>query len=171
MEPDPTYAKVSPADAAVTLRSLPRRFRGALQPIDDDQVEAWAEQVGPSGTSALDHLVQAARGITTLHQALRQVLNASEPPVLAPAVLDESARDWDGGPSTSVDAELDLLAEEAEAMAATVEGAPGKAWAKTATVAGGGGELTALQVAQEAVRTGVEHLKAAQAAFDQARRA
>ena len=163
-------SSLSPADGAVALRSLPRRYRSVLQPIDDDQVEAWAQQVGPSGTSALDHLVQAARGITVLHQALRQALNASAPPTLPPAVLDESARAFDTSTGTSVDAELDLLADEAEAMATTVTDAPGSAWTKTATVAGGGGEVTTLQILEEAVRTGVDELKAAQQAFDHARR-
>jgi hypothetical protein len=172
MTPGP-YADVSPSDAAVTLRSLPRRYRSVLRPIDDPQVEEWAERAGPAGTSALDHLVQASRGITMLHRALRQVLNAPEPPILPPAVLDESAREWDHGPvpggSTTVDAELDLLAEEAEAMATTIADAPGEAWTHIAAVAGAGTEVTALEVAQEAVRTGVTHLKAARQAFDAAR--
>jgi hypothetical protein len=170
MTPSGPYSSVSPADAAVTLRSLPRRYRGALQPLDDDHVEEWAQRVGPTGTSALDHLAQAARGITLLHQALRQTLNASSPPTVPPAVLDESARDFDTSHGSSVDTELDLLADEAEAMATTIADAPGSAWTKAATVAGGGGEVTALQIAQEAVRTGVDQLKAAQQAFDHARR-
>jgi len=165
----PSRSDISPGDAAVALRSLPRRYRSVLQPLDDPQVEEWAEKVGPSGTSALDHLVQASRGITMLHRALRQALNAPEPPTLPPAVLDEAARQWDTPGGAKVDAELDLLAEEAEAMATTITDAPGQAWTKTATVAGGGGEVTTLQVAQEAVRTGVAQLKAAQQAFDAAR--
>lgn len=165
-----TYSSVSPSDAAVTLRSLPRRYRSVLQPLDDPQVEEWAERVGPEGTSALDHLVQASRGITLLHQALRQTANGEQPPTLPPAVLDEGARAWDTPGGATVEAELDLLAEEAEAMATTISDLPGSAWNKTATVAGGAGELTALQVVQEAVRTGVTHLKAAQQAFDAARR-
>jgi hypothetical protein len=170
MTPSGSSSSVSPADAAVTLRSLPRRYRAALQPIDDDQVEEWAQRAGPTGTSALDHLVHAARGITVLHQALRQALNASTPPTVPPAVLDEAARDFDTTHGTSVDDELELLADEAEAMATTITDAPGSAWTKTATVAGGGGEVTTLQIAQEAVRTGVGQLKAAQQAFDHARR-
>jgi hypothetical protein len=163
-------SSVSPADAAVALRSLHRRYRAALQPIDDPQVDEWAERVGPDGSSALDHLVQASRGIIVVHQALRQALNASSPPTLPPGVLDASARDFDTTHATSVDAELGLLADEAEAAATTVTDAPGDAWKKTATVAGGGGEVTTLQLLAELVRTGVDQLKAAQQAFDQARR-
>lgn len=170
VSPTGPYASTSPSDAATALRSFPRRFRAVLRPIDDDQVEAWAEQVGPTGTSAADHLVQAARGITVLHQALRQALHAPQPPTLAPAVLDESARAFDTVVPTSVDDELHLLAEEAEAMATTIGDAPASAWAKRATVAGGGGELTTLEIAREAVRTGVDHLRAAQEAFEHARR-
>ena len=117
MSPSGTYASTSPSDAAVALRSFPRRFRSVLQPIDDDHVDEWAHRVGTSGTSAFDHLVQASRGVTVLHQALRQALNASEPPTLPPAVLDESARAFDTSQGSSVDAELELLADEAEAMA------------------------------------------------------
>lgn len=152
----------------MTLRSLPRRYRSALRPIDDELVDDWAQQVGPGGMSALDHLVQAARGITVLHEALKKVLVASEPPVLMPAVLDEAARTWD--PAHDVEAELDLLADEAEAMAVTITGTDGRAWTRTATVAGADREVTALDVVNEAVRTGVTHLKAAQAAFEAARR-
>jgi len=163
-------SSVSPADAAVALRSLPRRYRSALQPIDDPQVDEWAERVGPDGSSALDHLVQASRGITVVHQALRQALNASSPPTLPPGVMDPAARAFDTSHGTSVDAELDLLADEAEAAATTVVDAPGEAWKKTATVAGGGGEVSTLQLLAELVRTGVDQLKAAQQAFDHARR-
>jgi hypothetical protein len=170
MSPSGTYASTSPSDAAVALRTFPRRYRSVLQPIEDDNVDEWAHRVSASGTSAFDHLVQASRGITVLHQALRQALNASEPPTLPPAVLDESARGFDTSQGGSVDAELDLLADEAEAMATTISDAPGAAWKRTATVAGGGGEVTTLQIAQEAVRTGVTHLKAAQQTFDEARR-
>jgi len=160
--------QISPGDAAVALRSLPRRYRAALRPIDDDQVEEWAQQVGADGSSAVEHLAGAARGITMLHQALRQVMHASSPPVLLPAVLDASAREW-GHTDGDVEAELVLLADEAEAMAQTVTDAPGKDWTRTATVAGHDGEITALDVVAEAVRTGVDELKAATAAFESAR--
>ena len=39
-------AKLSPSDAAVTLRSLPRRFRAALRPVDDDNLDEFAGRVG-----------------------------------------------------------------------------------------------------------------------------
>lgn len=160
-------SSVSPGDAAVTMRSLPRRYGSALAGAADEDTHELATRTGPDGASALDHLAAAARGTTLLHQALKQVLQQDDP-VLVPAVTDPGARAWEH--PTDLEGELALLAEEAPAMADTIDGAHGKDWARTATVAGGGGEVSALDVAREAVRTGIDHLKAAEAAMAEARR-
>ncbi len=86
-------ARMSPQDGVAALRSLPRRLRAALRPIDDPDVEERAERV-PAGD-----------------------------------------------------------------------------WSRTAAVAGGTAEVTALDVLREAVRTGVTDLRAAERDFDEVRRA
>ena len=158
---------VSPSDGAVALRSLPRRFRSALRPTDDDNLEEFAQRVGSGGMSPLDYLVDTNRSLPFLQRALEQVLR-EDSPVLPPAVLDASAREWPGAPG-SLDDELDLLKTEAEAFASRVERVPSADWTRAGTVAGGG-EVTALQVLDEAVRTAIADLKSAQTTLNEVRR-
>jgi len=161
-------ARLSPQDKAVALRSLPRRFRAALRPIDDRIVEEWAEQVSSTGHAPIDHLVDADRSLTFLRQSLEQVLHHDRP-ALAPAALDPSARDWP--PTRSgLDDELDLLAVTVDGFATLVERVPAGDWGRAATVAGSGAELTALDVLREAIRTAVTDLRLAEHAFEENRR-
>lgn len=161
-------ARLSPQDGVVALRSLPRRFRAALRPIDDPDVEAWAEQVSATGHAPIDHLVDADRTLTLLRQALEQVLH-HDAPVLTPGTFEPSAREWPAGHG-SLDDELDLLGTTAEGFAAVAERVPAADWGRPASVAGGRGDVTALDVLREAVRTGVTDLRLAEQAFEENRR-
>ena len=161
------FAKLSPSDGAVTLRSLARRFRSSLRPTDDDNLDEFARRVGSGGSAPIDHLVDASRSVALLHESLRKMLREHQP-VLAPGVTDTSARAWPGEPG-SLEDELDLLGTEAEAFAVTVERAGSDAWSRTATVAGGD-ELTALDVLREAVRTAITDLRAADQVMTEVRR-
>ena len=54
MQPTDHLSDLSPADAAATLRSLPRRFRSMLAPVgSDDPVEERARRIDETGWSAL----------------------------------------------------------------------------------------------------------------------
>ena len=161
-------AKMSPQDGVVALRSLPRRFRAALRPFDDPDFDEWAERVASSGHAPLDHLVDADRSLTLLHHAFEQVLH-HDTPVLVPAATDPAARDWPAARGGLVD-ELARLEETAEAFAAVAERVPAGDWSRTASVAGGATEVTALDVLREAVRTGVTDLRAAERDFEENRR-
>ena len=161
-------ARMAPQDGVVALRSLPRRFRAALRPFDDPDFDEWAERVSSSGHAPLDHLIDADRSLTLLRHAFEQVLH-HDTPVLVPAATDPAAREWPAVHS-GLEGELAHLAETAEAFAALAERvAPGD-WGRTATVAGGGAEVTALDVLREAVRTGVTDLRAAERDFEEVRR-
>ncbi|CAN5690684.1 hypothetical protein BH24ACT3_BH24ACT3_14070 [soil metagenome] len=161
---------LSPSDAEVALRSLPRRFRtvfaaagddGPDEPADPDDVAA---RVGPDGHSALDHLVHAARTIALLDRALEQLVDESSP-TLHPAVADEAGRDWSDAPLRSVDDGLAELTAAAEAMAARFAGVAADDWQRSAPVAGGasgGTAVGALDVLGDAVGTAVARLKAAE---------
>jgi hypothetical protein len=157
---------VSPSDGAVALRSLPRRFRAALRPTDDDNFDEFAQRVGSSGRAPLDYLVDANRSLPYLQQALEQVLR-DESPVLPPAVLDASAREWPGAAGSLVD-ELGHLETEANAFADRVSRVASGDWTRTATVAGGG-EVTALEILDEAVRTAIADLRAAETTMNEVR--
>lgn len=161
-------AHLTPQDAVVTLRSLPRRFRTTLRPVDDDNLDELAERIASSGHSPLDHLVDADRSLTMLHQALDQVLHHDQP-VLAPAVMDPGAREWppaQGG----LEAELAHLEGSAVAFADAASRVPAADWGRTGTVAGGGTTVEALDLLREAVRTGVTDLRTAQRDLDELRR-
>jgi len=154
-------SQVSPSDAAVTMRSLPRRFRAALGSIaEDDQTAEVVERVGPDGHSALDHLVHVVSSLSLLERALDQVLR-SDGPTLHPATMDDTARDWEAPTERGLDQALDELAEAAEQLAARIERAAADDWARTGEIAGGR-SVTALDVAREAVATGIGHLRSAE---------
>jgi hypothetical protein len=160
--------RLSPQDAAVTLRSLPRRFRTALRPADDDNFDELAERVASSGHAPIDHLVDADRTLTLLQRALEQVLHQDEP-VLAPAVTDPGARDWPAA-RCDLDTELGHLATTANGFADAVDRVPARDWGRTGTVAGGGRSVDALALLREAIRTAVSDLRAAQRDLDEVRR-
>lgn len=154
-------SKLSPSDAVVTLRSLPRRYREAFAP---PKRRARAEVIGPRGVSALGLLDNTVGTLSVLERALEQIV-ISDRPVLHAGVLDPAEREFAG--SGSVDAALDDLEAVAESFAERVGRASPDAWTRTGTVAGaragngGTGEVTALQVVQEAAATAVDNLKTA----------
>ena len=87
-------SRLSPGDAVAALRSYPRRFRGLLTSLDEDErSDDLVHRAGPDGLSAVDHADHAARSMAILGEALRQVLVQDEPTLL-PAVADDSARAW-----------------------------------------------------------------------------
>jgi hypothetical protein len=142
-----------------------------LTSIDDDErPDDLVHRAGPDGLSAVDHADHVARSMAILGEALRQVLVHDEP-TLQPAVADDSAREWAmAAQPSSTDAVLDFLTVECGALADTVERTPTDAWTRTGTVAGSGKTMTAIDVAREAVRTGSEHLRAAERAIEAAKK-
>jgi hypothetical protein len=158
----------SPSDVAVTMRSLPRRFGEALAARDDDDVESLAGVLGPDGASALDHVADTGRMLALIGGALGEVVSGRRP-VLPAAITDPSARTWEHA-ATDLEGELSLLTDEAIALAELVERTSAEQWKAAATVTGGT-EMTALDLAREAVQVAIADLKATEAAMAAARRA
>jgi hypothetical protein len=156
-------SKLGPGDAVAALRSFPRRYRALLSTFDDDEKpDDLVHRAGPDGLSAVDHVEHVARSVAMLDRALHDVLQQNDV-VLSPATFDDAAREWQvasGDPS--LDAALDFLTVECEALADAVERVPAEAWARRAKVAGDGRSVTALDIVREAVRTAAEHLRAAE---------
>ncbi len=164
---------LAPADAAVALRSLPRRFGEAIAraagpgahdgaDADDaaaptDAIEARADHVGPDGTSPLEQVAATTAELTLFHQATTAVLSGASTP-LHPGVLDRRSREWDVPPGLTVDDAVTLLEQEATAYAALVESADAREWAKSGPVAGGG-SISAVTLVSEAVRSAVDRLR------------
>jgi len=157
---------LSGPDAAVALRSYPRRFREAVGTGPD--AAELAERIGPSGHSALELVTATAHTFVLLGQGLHQV-TVSDAPVLHPAVGDPSQREWDLPPGASLDAALDQLAGEAAALADAIGQVHGDDWARTGTVAGGTA-ITALDIVKDAVRVGADNLRATESTMQAVRR-
>jgi len=147
-------SRLSPEDVVAALRSYPRRFRELLTSVDEEDLPA----------EAVEHADHAARSLGLLGEAMRQVLVQDEP-TLMPAVADDSAREWAHAGASSVDDVLTFLTTEANALADAVAGVSSEAWTRRGTVAGSGAAMSALDIAREAVRTGADHLRAAEAAL------
>lgn len=161
-------ARLTPQDGIVTLRSLPRRFRAALRPVADDDLDEFVERIGAAGRSPMDHLVDAGRSLTLLQHAFEQVQHHDRP-VVPPAAIDPSARDWPAVHG-SLDDELTQLADTATAFAAVADRVPAADWGRTGTVAGSDAEMDALDLLREAVRTAITDLRAATQVLDEVRR-
>jgi hypothetical protein len=151
---------LSPSDGAVALRSLPRRFKAVLGFDDDESPDDLVHRPGPDGHSAVDHAAHVARSLALIGEALRQVVTVDEP-VLHPGVIDESAREWPAGHPDSTEEVLALLEREATQLADQVDRVAPDDWTRKGRIAGGG-LVTALDLMREAVRTGVDHLHAAE---------
>ncbi len=164
-------SRLSPSDAVAALRSYPRRFRALLTTFDEDErADDLVHRAGPDGLSAVDHADHVARSMAVLGEALREVLTHDDPTLL-PAVADDSAREWQmAAQPTSVDAVVDFVRMECDALADAVGHVASDAWDRTGAVAGTGRTMTALDIVREAVRTGADHLRAAQRAVESAKR-
>lgn len=164
-------SKLTGADAAVAIASYPRRFRSAFAWSPDEEVELaeLASRIGPDGSSAHDHLVDAVSTLMVLGRAIHQVIHSDEP-LLHPAVSDPTHRRWDPPPGMTVEDLLDLLESEMEAISAVLRDLRSRDWDRTGRVADGP-TVTALDLAREAVRTASEDLRAATVAMEAARKA
>jgi len=152
-----TDRSVSPADAAVALRSLPRRYRGILvRPEDEQEGDNPVTRPGASGWSAVAHAAYAVDAIDRADEALRATLVHDRPSVVVPAV--DPPAPAPAGPPASV---LDGLKAVTDAMASTIENAHGEEWLRPAQAADGTA-VTAIDLARRAVHAGVHHLRLAE---------
>jgi hypothetical protein len=149
-------SRLSPQDAAVAMRSFPRRYRAALDAVGDDEAEEIAHRLGPGGRSAMHVASDVTRTWVVLRDALRRIV-VDDRPLLHPAVTEASQRDWEAAPPESLDDTLALLTDEAETFADEIDRVATGDWTRGGDVAGGG-EATALDVVREGVRVGHDGL-------------
>lgn len=154
-----------PSDAVVTLRSLPRRFRGLFAGhADDEAPDALAQRPGADGSTALGHLVAAIQGVAATGRALDASQHAEDPSV-DPVVLPAAAA------SGTVEERLAELGWETDAVADRVDAVDAEGWSRQARLAGTSGPVSALDVLWAGIDAVLAHLKAAERAIDEARRA
>lgn len=144
-------SRLGPADCEAALRSYPRRFRELLTSVEPDELPH----------AAVEHADHVARAVALLGEALRRVLVVDQPTLL-PAVADDAAREWAFDGSSSIDDVLAFLTIECNALADMLHEVPSEAWTRTGTIAGARRDMSALDIAREAVRTGADHLHAAE---------
>jgi hypothetical protein len=161
-------SSLSPADAAVALRSFPRRYREATRLHPGETAERILERPGLTGRSVIDLAVDAVRSLTLLHRALEQVL-VEDGPTLHPAVRHRRERQFDTQAHGELEGVLAELDDLAPAFATTVERTHGDDWLRVARVVGEAEPVTALQVMQEAVGTTSDDLRDIEATVRQFR--
>ena len=83
---------VAPSDAAVTARSLPRRFRAALAPVDDEEVPAEVLEQAASALRAVAAAAEAVRPGTSFDRGDL----ASAAAVLADGIERLGSDEWAG---------------------------------------------------------------------------
>ena len=154
-----------PVDAIAALRSFGRRWRSALLPLpDDDEAEERCHRLGPDGRSAVDLANDTVATLASLSRVVDDLVHSDHPVVLA-ALMDPTARHFDGVTVDDVGEVLDLLAAEATALADRAARLARDDWSRTGTLSGGGGTVTVLDVVREAVRTASDDLRAAERAL------
>lgn len=148
------YDSLQPPQIATTLRSLPRRYASALAQLEAAEIALGA--AGRTGESPLAIVDDAGRSLVVVDRGLEQTL-LHDSPMLMAAVIDPGARQWEvpAGDRSTV---LEALQDTADELADRIDGAPTDAWDRPADIAGGG-TVTALDIAREAARTGVERLR------------
>jgi hypothetical protein len=152
---------VAPSDAAVALRSYPRRYRGVLvRPDNEDRPDDVVRRPAADGWSALDHTAHVTASLSDGSEALRLVFISDSPPV---AYTPERRVDAAG----TVDAVLEGLAAACAGAADQVERVSGEDWDRTGTLPDGT-TVTALDIARYLVHEGVHHLRGAERAVDEA---
>jgi DinB superfamily len=159
------HATLSPADEAVALRSLPRRFRERIDgAVESDGANAISVKHGACGRSPLDHLADAGRTLQLILGQLDRVLILDRPSLddLDHAVVDPASGPDDVVGEGDPDALLAGLAAVADRLARRAEEVPAQDWQRTGHWHGA--EVSALDLLQLAVHEGVAHLRA----FDRA---
>lgn len=156
-----------PSDAAVALRSLPRRFRALFTGLgDDESPDALAHRAGPDGTTPIGHLGAAIRLLVDGGRSVEQIL-VSDDPRLEP--LDGSALPAGSDAAGSLEERLAELATAAASLADRVDAVSAADWSRQGRL--GTVAVTAADRLWEVVDSGVAALRAAETTLDESRRA
>ena len=145
---------VSPADAAVALRSFARRYSELVVELGPGAGTLLAHRSGGRWT-ALEHLCHVRDALDTKRTAVQRVLLEDEPQLGWVEVEAPHAGDNRAEP----EAVLSDLAANAERMAGLIAATPGPDWSRVGTR--GGHEVSALHIVHQAVHECAHHLRQA----------
>jgi hypothetical protein len=137
------FSSLSPNDAAVAVRTFPRRFRdaaaSATSGIEDDPdeptVDELAARTGADGRSGLDHVALSVERIEATTHALRSAL-VSPTQVIDHGLVDPEPAAGSATHSGRLDTELDRLDRASRALAEQVEQADARQWLVTRPTTG-----------------------------------
>lgn len=162
-------SKLTPADGAVTLRSMERRYRSLFAEADEaGSPDEIATAPAGNGWTALEHIVAAAWDIAASSRGLDAVITQDEP-LLEPADVDPAARARPHKPTGTVHERLAELGLEAGTLADRVDQVPATAWDRLGSVNDGTGRrVSALDLLRGGVDSAVTHLRGAQLVLEQA---
>lgn len=156
---------LTPDDAVVAIRSFPRRFRAVFAQPDEDRwdPDEVARRIGPDGRSAAEHLVAAESVLSLLEQAIGQARRDDEA-VLDPAFADltKASPGTTGDDGSAVPDLLDRFEGTAAHAADRVDGVPSDDWGRSVRISGDPSRRTLLSIAQDAVGSVADRLRAAQ---------
>jgi hypothetical protein len=156
--------EVTPYDAAMTLRSFPRRWRSGLaMNLDDPDPEGiLSGRPAPGQWTALEHAGHVRDVLHALDIRLQRVLREDEPVLPETHVTPPSGANEQG-----MAVVLAALSVSADQLARTIEQTPSSAWSRTGRRAGR--TVSAIALVREAVHEGSHHLHQALAVLDELR--
>jgi hypothetical protein len=149
-------SKLTPNDAAVTLRGLERRYRALFAGLGEDESPDDVAHRRVDGWSAIDHVVAAARALAAADRTLAKVLT-TDTPTLDPADVEPQSRPV--APTGTVHERLSELGYEAQALADRISDVNTQDWNRQGIVSDGQGRrVTGLDLVRSAIDAGVTHL-------------
>jgi hypothetical protein len=151
------YDTISPRDAALAVRTFPRRYRYILTHFgpDEDVDDVIRRRPAPGAWSALEHAAYAADVLDLLGPALRRISTDANPAI---TLFDPHRRAQEE--AYNQQGLLDVLSRLDTACAdlsMTLEYMDPADWSRTGVVEGN--QREAIDVARHAVHEGVHHLR------------
>ena len=153
-------SQLSPPDAAVALRSFPRRFGLALSGADADEDrtdDPVHRRPAAGGLSAAEHGAFVATGIAVADDAFRAIVYRPDPAVDLPPLDAEPPVPGGERPVVAI---VDSIRLAGDNMAGAIEQAPHDAWTRSGHA--GAEAVGALDLVRLAVHIGVHHLRLAE---------
>jgi hypothetical protein len=162
------YDTISPSDAAVAIRSFPRRYRDLVSSFDtDDDVEPLVRtQPRPDTWSALEYTGHVADVLDLMDDLVRRML-VEDNPRLTEWDADERAAEQRYNDQSTLRT-LDRLKKAAGILAATLEKVDADDWKRVATFPYG--EREVIDVTRNAVHEGAHHLRDVERGLDEVRK-
>ncbi len=163
------YDTISPPDAAVAIRSFPRRYRAALAGALEDESDEGLIRRRPDATtwSALEYSAHVADLFELFSSVVRRMYDESDPTIEFWDV-DERAR-TEAYNDADPRAVLDRLDAAATQLVAEIDRVDADGWHRTGEFPFGQRDL--LQMVRNAVHEGSHHLRDLSAVLDRARAA